>query len=194
MTITMLALDLLGADYTFVSGYPGSGKIRASLIQGEVNMATEETHAYRSSIEPQLVDKGEAMGIFHIPVLADDGSLKANPLTPEIPSFLEIYREVVGGEPSGPSWDTMLELIRLDQTMAHVYLGPPDMDETAANIIREALVSALNSEEFIAEAKVVLSYAPQPVDYRTSEKILAATQDVDPKTIDHLRNFLSDYM
>ena len=75
----------------------------------------------------------------------------------------------------------MLELIRIDQTMAHVYLGPPEMDETAANIIREALVTALNSEEFIAEAKqVVLSYAPQPVDFDTiSEKILAATQDVE---------------
>jgi hypothetical protein len=52
----------------------------------------------------------------------------------------------------------------------------------------------LNSEEFIAEAKKILSYAPEPVDYKTSEKILAATQDVDPKTIAHLREFLSDYM
>jgi tripartite-type tricarboxylate transporter receptor subunit TctC len=194
MTITMLALDLLKADYTFVSGYPGSGKIRASLIQGEVNMATEETHAYRSSIEPQLVAKGEAMGIFHIPVLAEDGSLKKNPLAPEIPSFLEIYAEAIGGDPSGPSWDTMLELIRLDQTMAHVYLGPPGMNETAANIIREALIEALNSEEFKAEALQALSYAPEPVGYETSERILAATQTVDPATIEHLRKFLAEHM
>ncbi len=68
------------------------------------------------------------------------------------------------------------------------------MDETAANIIREALISALNSEEFIAEAKQFLSYAPSAVDYQTSEKILAASQDVNPATVEHLRLFLAEYM
>jgi tripartite-type tricarboxylate transporter receptor subunit TctC len=194
MTITLLALDLLDADYTFVSGYPGSGKIRASLMQGEINVVTEETHAYRSSIEPQLVKSGEAMGIFHIPVLSDTGELKPNPLAPEIPSFLDLYREVKGGEPSGPLWDVMLELIRLDQTMAHVYMGPPEMNPVAADIIRNAMIAALNSEEFIAEAKEILTYAPAHVDYQQSEKILAATQEVSPNTINQLRSFLSPYM
>jgi hypothetical protein len=134
------------------------------------------------------------MGIFHIPVLTDSGELEANPLAADIPSFLDLYMEINGGEPSGPSWDTMLELIRLDQTMAHVYLGPPGMNEEAAGIIRDAMVEALNSEAFIEEATTLLTYAPKPVGYERSASILAATQTVSPDTINHLREFLAPHM
>ena len=183
MLISMLGLDLVGAKYTFVPGYRGSGKIRAAIINGEINIATDAAHAYRNRVVPQLVAKGKAIPLFSIPELTADGKLMKSAIVPEIPSLPELHQQIKGSAPSGPAWNAIRALIEVDQTMQHVFLGPPGMNKDAVAAIRAAYMPAFTSAAFKQEAKKVLTYVPRPVGHARASKVLAATANMAPADV-----------
>ena len=191
MLLSMQAMDLLGLKYKFVPGYGGSGKIRAALFRGEVSLATDAAHAYRNKVVPQLVDKKMGFGAFHIPVQDKDGSLIKNDLVPDVPYFLDVYEQVKGGKPSGEVWEVMKTLIKVDQTMQHVYMGPPGMNADAAAAIRKAIVPALSTEAFKKDALKILTYVPGAVEYERAKVIIASTKEVPAEVVTYLKAYIA---
>ncbi len=187
MLISMIGLDLIGADYTFVPGYRGSGKIRAAIINGEINVATDAAHAYRNRVVPQLVDKGNAIPLFSIPELGADGKLVKSNIVPDVPSLPELHQQIKGTPPSGPAWDAIKALIEVDQTMQHVFLGPPGMNEEAIAAIRKAFMPAFTNDAFKEDAKKVLTYVPRPVGHERAEQILGATANISSDDLDFIK-------
>ncbi len=178
MIASTLGLDLLGADYHFVGGYPGSGKIRAAVLSGEVNMATDAAHAYLNEVVPMFEQQDLNAPLFSLPLLNADGELVKSPLVPDIPTIDELYQSIHGAPPSGTNWDAIRTMIEIDQTMQHVFLGPPRMDPRAVEEFRAVIGPTLSSEAFREEAVRILSYVPDPVDAERATRILAATADV----------------
>ena len=193
MLLTMQAMDLLGMKYKFVPGYRGSGKIRAAYFRGEVNLASEAAHAYLKRIVPQIDAKNKGFGAFHIPILAKDGSLIKNPLVPNVPSFFEVFKQVKGGRPSGQVWEVMKVLIKIDQTVQHVYLGPPGMNKMAAAAFRKAFMPALSSAAYKKEATKILTYSPEPQTWQRTEKVLAATKKVPASVVSYLKAYIAKH-
>ena len=136
---------------------------------------------------PQLVDKGTAIPLFSIPELTADGKLVKSSIVPDIPSLPELHRQVKGTDPSGPAWDAIRALIEVDQTMQHVFLGPPGMDEEAIAAIRKAFMPAFTNDAFKADAKKILTYVPRPVGHERAEKILGATANISPKDLEFIK-------
>jgi len=161
MIVSSMGLDLIGANYRYIAGYPSSGNIRAAIISGEVNTATDAAHAYLNQVVPVLVDEGLAQPIFSMPMLNGDGDLVQNPMVPDIPSLPVLYETLNGVAPSGIIWDSISTLLELDQTMQHVFLGPPDMDSAAADTFRAGLEKAMASAAYREEAERILSYVPK---------------------------------
>jgi len=180
MIASTMGLDLIGANYHFVGGYPGSGKIRAAVLGGEVNMATDAAHAYLNEVVPTLEQQGLNAPLFSLPVLTAAGELVKSPLVPDIPTVGELYEEIHGAPPSGPNWDAIRTMIEIDQTMQHVFLGPPNMDNEAAETFRAALGPAMSTDAFNTEAMRILSYVPDAVDAERATEILNATAEVTP--------------
>ena len=187
MIISSMGLDLIGVNYKYIAGYPSSGNIRAAMISGEVNTATDAAHAYLNQVVPVLVDEGHALPIFSMPMLSADGELIQNEMVPNVPSLPDLYESVHGEAPSGIAWDSIKTLLELDQTMQHVFLGPPNMDPAAAKTFREGLEKAMASPEFRAEAQRILSYVPEPVSHERQAKILGATADVTPEVLEYIK-------
>ncbi len=187
MIVSTMALDLVGANYNYIAGYPSSGNIRAAVISGEVNTATDAAHAYLNQVVPVLIESGDALPIFSMPVFASDGALVRNEMVPDIPSLMELHESVNGEAPSGVLWDSITTLLELDQTMQHVFLGPPDMQAAAAETFREGLQKAMTSDAFLEEALQVLSYAPGHVDYQRQAEILSATASVSPEVLEYIK-------
>ena len=187
MIISSMGLDLIGVNYKYIAGYPSSGNIRAAMISGEVNTATDAAHAYLNQVVPVLVDEGHALPIFSMPMLSADGELIQNEMVPNVPSLPDLYESVHGAAPSGIVWDSIKTLLELDQTMQHVFLGPPNMDPTAAKTFREGLEKAMASPEFRAEAQRILSYVPGPVSHERQATILGATADVTPEVLEYIK-------
>lgn len=187
MIITTMGLDLIGADYKYIAGYPSSGNIRAAIISGEVNTGTDAAHAYLNQVVPVLVDDGQAIPLFAIPVQDSEGQLVSNALLPDVESLSELYERLNGEAPSGVLWDSITTMIEIDQTMQHVFLGPPEMDQAAVDAFRGALQTAMSTAEFEAEALQVLGYVPQFVDFERQSNILNATSDVSPDVLARIR-------
>ena len=181
MIASTLGLDLIGAQYHFVGGYPGSGKIRAAVLSGEVNMATDAAHAYLNEVVPTLEQQDLNAPLFSLPLLNADGELVKSPLVPDIPTIDELYEEIHGSAPSGINWDAIRTMIEIDQTMQHVFLGPPRMDPRAVEAFRAAIVPAMATEAFREEATRILSYVPDSVDAERAAGILGATANVTPE-------------
>ncbi len=187
MIVSSMGLDLLGANYKYISGYPSSGNIRAAIISGEVNAATDAAHAYLSQVVPVLVDEGHALPIFSMPMQNDDGELIQNAMVPDVPSLPKVYESIYGEAPSGVVWDSIETLLELDQTMQHVFLGPPRMDSAAAETFRVGLEKAMASAAFHEEAQHILSYVPGFIGHERQAKILGATADVAPEVLEHIK-------
>jgi hypothetical protein len=190
MIISTMGLDLLGASYAYIAGYPSSGNIRAAMISGEVNTATDAAHAYLNQVVPVLVDTGQALPLFSLPMLGPDGELVTNAFVPGVASLPDIYEELNGVAPSGIVWDSIKTLLEIDQTMQHVFLGPPDMDPAAAAVFRSGLATAMATTAFHEEARRILTYVPEFIDFERQAEILGATSAVPPDVIDAIRNHI----
>ncbi len=190
MIISTMALDLIGANYKYIGGYPSSGNIRAAIISGEVDTATDAAHAYLNQVVPVLVDEGKALPMFSMPVLDADGSMMQNHLVPEIPALHQLYESLNGETPSGVLWDSIATLLEIDQTMQHVFLGPPGMDPAAAEAFRVGVEEAMNSEEYFEEATRILSYAPGYVSHQRQAEILGATDNVSSEVVTYIESHI----
>jgi len=187
MIASTMGLDLIGVNYHFVGGYPGSGRIRAAVLSGEVNMATDAAHAYLNEAVPLLDQQDLNAPLFSLPQLTADGSLVRSAIVPDIPTVNELYEEINGEPPSGANWDAIMTMIEIDQTMQHVFLAPPRTNPEAVETIRNVLGPMMQSAAFIEEANRILSYAPEPVEHERATSILDATADVTPEVQDYIR-------
>jgi tripartite-type tricarboxylate transporter receptor subunit TctC len=187
MIVSTMGLDLIGANYKYIAGYPSSGNIRAAIISGEVNTATDAAHAYLNQVVPVLVDEGHALPIFSMPMLNGDGQLVQNSMVPNVPSLPDLYETLNGDAPSGIVWDSITTLLEIDQTMQHVFLGPPGMDPAAADTFRAGLEEAMTSAAYREEAQHILSYVPEPVGFERQAKILGATASVSPEVLEYIK-------
>ncbi len=187
MIISTMGLDLIGVKYRYIAGYPSSGNIRAAMISGEVNAATDAAHAYLNQVVPVLVDEGHALPIFSMPMLNSDGELVQNAMVSNVPSLPDLYETLYGKAPSGIVWDSITTLLELDQTMQHVFLGPPGMDPAAAATFRTGLEKAMASDAFREDAQHILSYVPEPVGYERQAEILGATDNVTPQVLEFIK-------
>ena len=187
MIVSTMGLDLIGANYKYIAGYPSSGNIRAAIISGEVNTATDAAHAYLNQVVPVLVDEGHALPIFSMPMLNGDGELAQNEMVPDVPSLPVLYETLHGEAPSGIIWDSISTLLELDQTMQHVFLGPPGMDPAATDTFRAGLKKAMTSAAYREEAKRILSYVPEPVGHERQAEILGATSRVSPEVLEYIK-------
>lgn len=187
MIISTMALDLIGVNYKYIAGYPSSGNIRAAIISGEVNAATDAAHAYLQQVVPVLVDEGLALPMFSMPLLDEDGTLTQNLMIPDVPSLPDLYKRLRGDAPNGEAWDSITTLLEMDQTMQHVFLGPPDMDPAAVDTFRVGLQQAMSSEAFRDEAQTILGYVPDHVGYERQARILGATANVSPEVLEYIK-------
>ena len=113
-----------------------------------------------------------------------------NALVPDVPSLPILYETLNGEAPSGVLWDSIATLLEIDQTMQHVFLGPPEMDAAAAETFRAGIEEAMASAEFQEEAKRILSYVPGPVSYERQAEILGATSEVTPEVLEYIKGHI----
>lgn len=102
--VPMLAFKLLGLDVQHVFGFKGRGDGRLAFERGETQIDYQTSNAYNKNVTP-LVKAGKAVPLFTFGSLDENGKIVRDPSFPDIPSFVEVYKQVHGKEPSGELWD-----------------------------------------------------------------------------------------
>ncbi len=157
-----LTLDMLGVKYGYVTSYKGSAGARNAFQIGEVNFYSESPPSYRAVIQPQLVEKGEAIGVYYDPNY-DGETLSTTSQTTglDILPFHELYAKIYGKQPEGELWDIYKSVIALNGAMQRLIVMPPGAPKEAVEALRVA-VGKLNTDKDYAEAAVkTFGFAPE---------------------------------
>ncbi len=185
-----MALTLLGVEYKYVRGYMGAVAIRMAIEKGETNITTHALQGYRAGVEPVMVRDGVVVPLWHFPSRDAQGSYHNNPLTPEIPSFVEVLRRVKPGQQSGIEWEAFELLSTLYGTVSNMIWGPPDMNPEAADEMRQAFLAATTDAESIAEQHKLFGFNYAPVADAETRKTIDVLENVEPKLKDFYREFV----
>lgn len=100
----ILAFELLGVDVQATFGFEGRGPARLALERGETNIDYQTTSAYQTEVEP-MVEKGQAVPLMSFGMLDEQGRVVRDPNLPDLPTVVEVYRQLHGSEPTGEAYE-----------------------------------------------------------------------------------------
>ncbi len=190
---TMLQMEMLGVKFRLVSGYRGSGKLRAAVLNGELHMGNDAAHAYLNRVIPTMVKTKKVVAAWQIPSMDAKGNLVKSPLFPDMPSFSDVHRQVKGKAPSGITWESVKHLIKFGQSVQHMYFGPPGMNQAAVKAFRGAFMPALTSAAFKKDALKTVKYVPVPATHQRASQVLAAPQATPAKVVAFLKGYVAKH-
>lgn len=173
------ALDALGVDYVYVSGYSGDAAIAKSLEQGETNI-TGSTYSAWQNFQNRMAEDGTLVKLFYNRRKGVDGKPADDPNYADWPTFEDVYEQVKGESPSGELWDAYAFANDMLSTATWVVAGPPNMDESATAAIREAFKNIVADPEFQAEATKVVGNELTYVGFDQAKGALDQLRSIDP--------------
>lgn len=186
-----LTLDMLGLPFKYVTGYRGSNAARLAMQQKEINFYSESPPSYRTVVKQSLVDKGDAIGLFYDPGWDGKQFTRSSQVDGlPIKSFPEFYREIRGGQPSGPLWEMYLTALQLTGEVFRVAVLPPGSPKAAVDSLRAAISKLATDKEFAEEATKAFSFVPEFVAGPDTGERVRRMLDTKPE----LRRQVSDYV
>ncbi|MBI2318971.1 MAG: hypothetical protein HYU75_18750, partial [Betaproteobacteria bacterium] len=173
-TIRMrLALDLLGAKYVTIPGYKGLYEVEVAVRQGDIQLSNTSLSSWSSSVKPNLVDTGIAMPVLQYDHSRADGTLGRSPDLPDIPTFIEVYKEIRGRDamPAGEKWQGLQMLTRLMDSMYRTAFMPPIAPPAAVAEMRGAFEKLAKDPAYIADYEKVVKAKPRFILGAEGERI-----------------------
>lgn len=126
-----LAMELMGAESNWVTGYPGTAGLLAALDRGEVDIVEIPLASYTRQIQPR-VQEGRARVLFQTGVLEPDGSYERAAEVPETPTLAEVLSEE---KKSGVRWDAW-RAATAPQAFQAAVATPPHLPEPVLATLR----------------------------------------------------------
>ncbi|MGE5538237.1 MAG: hypothetical protein ACM30I_06450 [Gemmatimonas sp.] len=188
-----LGLDILGANYKYVTGYQSNNTARLAFQRGEINYFSESPPGYRSVVEPQLVDKGEAMGLYYDLTVDDAGNFTVPKQVADmtLPPFHEFYKRVHDGAmPSGKLWDTYRAILTVNASLQRLLVMAPRAPQAAIDTVRAALLKLNDDKDYADEAVKQIGYVPEYVAGPDTNRHVREALNTTPE----MRSFMQDYI
>ena len=184
-----LALDLLGADYKYVTGYRGLSKVAAGVLQNETQFSCGSVPNYRGRVKPTMITPGVARSMYYYaPVLADGSDVKYPDLA-GIPTFREFYAKVRGGAPSGIKWEALKVVNNVSTYMLRGSFAPKGTPAAALADLRAAWAKLPNDAVFVAQYTKAFKAPPKIVAASVAKAHIDSIKSPDPKIVGFLKDF-----
>jgi len=185
-----LALDVLGADYQYVTGFQGGADIFNAARRGEVDIQVASLGQYRFSIEPTLVNEGLAIPLWHNPGTGPDGEPYALDVAADIPSFEEFYEQLKGEAPSGPEYEMLRWVLPRVNDIVYAAIAPPGTPDDVVAVLRESFAAVTEDPAYQEEAQTMYGFVLPPVGAEQGTQLMRSLYDVPPE----VSAFLTDYI
>lgn len=175
-----LAMDLLGIDPKWVTGYRGSSGLMAAMDRGEIDLSEQAMGSgYTQLIQPREKD-GTAAILFQTGILRPDGSFERSPVAPNVPTLAELLPK---DKKVGPAWEAWKAASLPAQAFQTVVGLPADVPLERVAILRHAFAQVTEDPAFQADFEKTLG---TPVHATTGEQ---AARVVNPA----LKQLFEDY-
>ena len=186
-----MQLDLLGMKYNYQPGFASIADARQAFQRGEIQVLLEPITAYRTAIEPVLVDTGRALPLWLDPL--DDGraftrSLEADNL-PAL-TFTDLLVKVRGALPTSEMFEAWRLVNQMGTVFQRVLVMAPGAPQPAIDALRKAIGKLAEDPAFKEDALKSLKQVPS---YLTDENTAVLFKRVaDPEA--RLQAFLKKYI
>lgn len=186
------ALDMLGVDWQFVSGFGGDGPLRAAQARGEIEAYPATATVYRKDLRDGPIADGETLAAWHYSSPTEDNaSMVPDPsYDGEVPTFADYYQQVKGEAPSGKIWDMIQFHGNVSNKVNWIIVAPPGTPEEHLKMLQESFRETMSSPEYL-EAAVKLYGAEPNVEF--AEDITKIVEQVK-NTSDELKDTMRDYI
>jgi len=185
-----LALDALGVDYQYVTGFQGGADIFNAVRRGEVDIQVASLGQYRFSIEPTLVETGLAIPLWHNPGTGPDGEPYALDVAEGIPSFMEFFEQLTGKPPSGREYEMYKWLLPRVNDIVYAALAPPGTPDNAVQILRESFAAVTRDPAYQDDARKMYGFVLPPIGAAEGTQMMRGLYEVS----DEVATFLTGYI
>lgn len=173
----LLSLDLLGMSVKPIYGI-NRGDARPSFERGEFNINFDSTQAYPTQVTP-LVQAGNAIPLFTFGIADEHGAIVRDPTVPDLPTFVEVYKSLMGKDPEGPGFDAWKAVFNLN-IMASKALalpaGTPADVVDAYNKAMAAVVEDLSKPDYKEKADEIVGPYPQALGQQAADVLHGAVK------------------
>lgn len=186
-----MQLDLLGLNYKYITGYPGSAEARLALQRNELQMYPESMPTYRATIEEGLVKAGEAIPLWHDPI--DDGeTFTASPDAEGIPAqtFTDFLISQKGALPRSALFDAFRLVNSVGTVFLRVIVMPPGTPKEAVGAVKAALAAMVKDQAYRDDALKTMKFVPNFVVDDKTERLFRAKLSPEPS----VKAFILDYI
>jgi hypothetical protein len=177
-----LALDALGVEYQYVTGFSGGADVFNAIRRGEVDI----------QVEPTLVEQGLAIPLWHNPSADTEGNVTALDVVPDVPSYMEFYRSVHGTDPSGEIYEMYKWILPRVNNIVYAALLPPGTPEEPTRILRESFVKVTGDSDYQAEEQRMYGFSLPLVGAEEGTEILRSLYDVPEEVASFFEAYIDE--
>lgn len=186
-----MSFDMLGIPYRFAVGYKTQPKLKAALMQNEIQAISTGDIGYWVFYKKDLLKDGRAIDLYyHSPF--DDGSDTPRDMGEsygDVPTFASFYRKVTGKAPSGPKWETYKWFAGL-QVWAMWMMLPPGTPADIVAAMRRAYEASWADQRTVANFMKASRSRPIWLPGDKAEGLLSNYRNLGPEAQAYLRSII----
>jgi len=185
-----MALDMLGANYKYVTGYRGLAKVVAGVMQNETQFSCGSVPGFRKNVEPNLIQPGHAIALWYYSAVDPDGKQVRNPHLKGIPTYIDVFEKLKGEKPSGVLYDAFQLINNLSVSMLRGSFVPAGTPDEAVKALRAAWEALAKDKDFAADYTKIIKAPPTIIQAAAAQAHVNAAGQVSPKVVAFIKEFV----
>lgn len=187
-----LFLEMIGAQYKLVTGYPGQAEAILAVARDEANLANASHTTYLARRD-SIRQEGTYDAILQRGELSADGTFKRNPQLLEVPTMVEVIGQVKPDALTSPDFAAYRSIVGA-LAVHYSFVVPPKTPAAVVATLRKAFVDAMEDPEArrIVQAQLRANY--EYVDGAGSQRLVERLRDeyaADPRIGQRLKQIMS---
>jgi len=177
-----LALNVLGVKHRMIVGFRGGNGVFLAMQRGEVNIHSTSIATFRGRTAG-FIKSGEGVGIAYLVPVDKQGHYQRNALITEMPTFPDLFKEVHGRIPSGPTWDAFNWLTNQIGELTYIVVAPPRTPAAQVAALRQGFEGVARDPVFERELMARQGIPYSHIGTAQGQAIFRALAEVSPDVI-----------
>ena len=185
------SFDMLGIPYRFAIGYKNQPKLKAGLMQNEIQAISTGDIGYWVFYKKDLVKKGTAVDMFYHSAFpaGSDTPMDHSKSFGDMPNFVAFYKKAKGKAPSGPMFEAY-KWFAAHQIWAMWLMLPPGTPADIVAAMRKAYGANWADQRTVANFTKASKSEPFWLAGDKAGALLSGYARIDPKAKEYLKSII----
>jgi hypothetical protein len=187
----VMPLLMLDVNVKETWGYESSGAAQIAFEQGEANVDVASGPNYIKDVLPKIAANA-AFPLLATGQIDAKGDLVRDPLTPDLPTTGEVYKQLYGKPPSGDMWESYKIQTAMVNTLGRTLWIHGDAPQAAIDALTEAVAGWNDNADFKAANEKINGGYPVTTGAALDALVQKNLYEVPQANIDWLAKFVKE--